>query len=73
VSEGRQEIREDGMNTVENDVSSERVLGLLDCEAAAAMAGGGRDGGKSFLERSDNSSDELIRRDEEAGRRAGGW
>lgn len=36
-------------------MSGERVSDLLDGEAA--MAGGGRDGGKSFLERSDNSSD----------------
>ena len=41
----------------EDDVSCERVLDLLDGDAAAAMAGGVRDGGKSFLERSNNSSD----------------
>ena len=38
-------------------MSSKHVFDPLDGEAAAAMAGGGRDGGKSFLERSDNSSD----------------
>lgn len=38
-------------------MSCERVLDMLDGDAAVAMAGGGRDGGKSFLERSDNSSD----------------
>lgn len=40
MSECRREIREDGTNMVEYDVSSERALGLLDCEAAAARAGG---------------------------------